>query len=116
MAKAYHNSLSDNWDIELQKKDTDNNINLLKDNILKFFSKREYLLYNQNIGNTMLINKNLFNSFSLIFSSKQNMNNALVKNNKDNKYLLEELISITNILVFRFLFLNLLNIRLMYYD
>jgi hypothetical protein len=57
IANSDHNSLSDNWDIELQKKDTDNNINLLKDNILKFFSKREYLLYNQNIGNTMLINK-----------------------------------------------------------
>ena len=51
------NSLSDNFDIELHKKDTDKNINLLKENILKFFSKREYLLDNQNKVNTMLINK-----------------------------------------------------------
>ena len=57
IANADHNSLSDNLDKELHMKDNDKNINLLKDNILKFFSKREYMLDNQNKDNSILINK-----------------------------------------------------------
>ena len=57
IANADHNSLNDNLDKELHMKGTDKNIELLKENILKFFSKREYMLDNENKDNTMFINK-----------------------------------------------------------
>ena len=57
IANADHNNLEDNLDKELHKKDNDKNINILKENILKCFSKREYMLDNKNKDNALLINK-----------------------------------------------------------
>ena len=57
IANVDYDSLANNLDKELHMKGTDKNIELLKENILKFFSKREYMLENQNKDNTALINK-----------------------------------------------------------